>query len=83
MASLRNGAQTVKAYVVLKKGEMATPEEFIEFCRERLEHYAVPKMVEFRDQLPKTFVGKVFKRRLESGAGEQGRRGEGEKRIVK
>jgi len=67
-----DGAQTVKAYVVLKKGEMATPEEFIAFCRERLEGYAVPKLVEFRDQLPKTFVGKVFKRRLESGAGEQG-----------
>lgn len=59
--------QSVKAYVVLKKGEMATPEEFIEFCRARLEDYAVPKMVEFRDQLPKTFVGKVFKRRLTEG----------------
>jgi long-chain acyl-CoA synthetase len=56
--------QTVKAYVVLKKGEMATPEEFIEFCRERLAEYAVPKFVEFRNQLPKTFVGKIFKRRL-------------------
>lgn len=61
-------SQTVKAYVVLKKGEMATPEEFIEFCRERLESYAVPKMVEFREALPKTFVGKVFKRRLVEGA---------------
>ncbi|MBI3914608.1 MAG: alpha/beta fold hydrolase [Chloroflexi bacterium] len=54
----------VKAYVVLKKGEMATPEEFMEFCRQRLSDYAVPKLVEFREQLPKTFVGKVFKRRL-------------------
>src|SRR5574341_89347 len=58
------GDQTVKAYVVLKKGEMATPEEFVEFCRTRLAEYAVPKLVEFREQLPKTFVGKVFKRRL-------------------
>ena len=54
----------VKAYVVLKKGEMATPEEFVEFCRQRLSEYAVPRLVEFREQLPKTFVGKVFKRRL-------------------
>ena len=55
----------VKAYVVYRKGEMATPEEFIEFCRQRLEDYAVPHLVVFRDQLPKTFVGKVFKRKLE------------------
>ena len=59
------GEQTVKAYVVLKKGEMATPEEFVEFCRMRLADYAVPRFIEFRDQLPKTFVGKVFKRKLE------------------
>ncbi|MBI5653402.1 MAG: alpha/beta fold hydrolase [Chloroflexi bacterium] len=58
------GDQFVKAYVVLKKGEMATPEEFIAFCRMRLEESAVPRLVEFRDQLPKTFVGKVFKRKL-------------------
>jgi long-chain acyl-CoA synthetase len=57
-------AQTVKAYVVLKKGEMATREEFVEFCRQRLAEYAVPKLIEFREQLPKTFVGKVFKRKL-------------------
>ena len=57
--------QNVKAYVVLKKGEMATPEEFMEFCRERLAEYAVPRLIEFRQQLPKTFVGKVFKRKLE------------------
>ncbi len=59
------GDQIVKAYVVLRKGEMATPEEFIEFCRQRLADYAVPHLIEFRDQLPKTFVGKVFKRKLE------------------
>jgi long-chain acyl-CoA synthetase len=58
------GEQSVKAYVVLRKGEMATPEEFIEFCRMRLADYAVPHLVEFREQLPKTFVGKVFKRKL-------------------
>jgi long-chain acyl-CoA synthetase len=60
-----SGQQAVKAYVVLKKGEMATAEEFIEFCRRRLADYAVPHLFEFREQLPKTFVGKVFKRKLE------------------
>ncbi|MBI3536524.1 MAG: AMP-binding protein, partial [Chloroflexi bacterium] len=54
----------VKAYVVLKKGEVASPEEFVEFCRQRMSDYAVPHLIEFREQLPKTFVGKVFKRRL-------------------
>jgi long-chain acyl-CoA synthetase len=63
--SQESGEQTVKAYVVLKKGEMATPEEFVEFCRMRLNESAVPRLVEFREQLPKTFVGKVFKRKLE------------------
>lgn len=57
--------QAVKAYVVLRKGEVATAEEFIEYCRMRLNEAAVPRLVEFRDQLPKTFVGKVFKRKLE------------------
>jgi long-chain acyl-CoA synthetase len=64
-ASPDQDPQEVKAYVVLKRGEVATPEEFIEFCRMRLEEYAVPHLVEFREQLPKTFVGKVFKRKLE------------------
>jgi long-chain acyl-CoA synthetase len=59
------GEQAVKAYVVLKRGEMATPEEFIDFCRQRLEEYSVPHLIEIREQLPKTFVGKVFKRKLE------------------
>lgn len=58
------GEPVVKAYVVLKKGEMATAEEFLEFCRQRLEEYAVPRLVEFREQLPRTMVGKVFKRKL-------------------
>ncbi len=65
IADAERGAEAiVKAYVVLKKGEVASPEEFVEFCRERLSEYAVPRLVEFREQLPKTFVGKVFKRRL-------------------
>lgn len=64
------GEQAVKAYVVLRKGEMATPEEFIEFCRMRLADYAVPHLVEFREQLPKTFIGKVFKRKLAEEEGK-------------
>lgn len=56
--------ETVKAYVVLKQGETATPEEIIAFCREKLAAYKAPKMVEFRDSLPKSAVGKILRRIL-------------------
>ncbi|MFZ5632797.1 MAG: long-chain-fatty-acid--CoA ligase [Bacillota bacterium] len=64
--------ETVKAYVVLKQGEEATPEEIIAFCREKLAAYKVPKMVEFRDSLPKSAVGKILRRilREEEQAGQ-------------
>ncbi len=56
--------QKVKAFVVLRDGESATPEELIALCRERLEEWAVPWEVEFRRELPKSFVGKVLRRVL-------------------
>ncbi|MEW5785930.1 MAG: long-chain fatty acid--CoA ligase [Bacillota bacterium] len=56
--------ETLKAYVVLKEGETLTEEEVIEFCKSNLAAYKVPKLVEFRDQLPKTMVGKVLRRVL-------------------
>jgi long-chain acyl-CoA synthetase len=56
--------ERVKAFVVLREGETATEEEIIEFCRENLAPYKVPKFVEFRDELPMTMVGKVLRRVL-------------------
>ena len=56
--------ETVKAYVVLKPGATATPDEIITFCAENLAPYKVPKQVEFRSELPKTMVGKVLRRVL-------------------
>ena len=56
--------ETVKAYIVLKEGETATPEEIIAFCKERLAPYKVPKLVEFRSELPKSAVGKFLRRVL-------------------
>ncbi len=56
--------ETVKAYIVLKPGMTATEEEIISFCRERLASYKAPRMVEFRDSLPKSLVGKVLRRIL-------------------
>ena len=57
--------ERVKAFVVLKQGESATEEELIAFCREYLAPYKVPKFIEFRDDLPKTLVGKVLRRKLQ------------------
>lgn len=56
--------QTVKVAIVLKEGETATPEEIIEFSRQYLARYKVPKLVEFRDNLPKSIIGKVLRRVL-------------------
>ncbi|MBM4466760.1 MAG: long-chain fatty acid--CoA ligase [Chloroflexi bacterium] len=56
--------ERVKAYIVLKEGETATEEEIIEFCRENMAPYKVPRFVEFRTDLPKTMVGKILRRVL-------------------
>jgi long-chain acyl-CoA synthetase len=58
--------QKIKAYVVLRQGEQATPEELIALCRARLAEWEVPAEIEFRRDLPKTFVGKVLRRALTS-----------------
>lgn len=58
--------ETVKAYIVLKpeyRGKV-TDEEIIKFCKERLAAYKVPKIIEFRDELPKSAVGKILRRVL-------------------
>jgi long-chain acyl-CoA synthetase len=57
--------EAVKAYVVLREGESATETEIIAFARENLTGYRVPKLVEFRDTLPETLVGKVLRRVLQ------------------
>jgi long-chain acyl-CoA synthetase len=56
--------ERVKVFIQLKPGQQATAEEIIQFCRENLAPYKVPKYVEFRDQLPKTVVGKILRREL-------------------
>lgn len=56
--------EVVKAFIVLKDGAEATPEEIIEFCRPRMIKYKVPRQVEFRSELPKTNVGKFLRKDL-------------------
>ena len=56
--------ETIKAYCVVKGEETLTEEEVIKYCKENLAAYKVPKLVEFRHELPKTMVGKVLRRVL-------------------
>lgn len=58
------GRPDLRAFVVLRKGEHATADEIIEFLRERLSAHKVPHIVEFRDALPRSFIGKVLRRAL-------------------
>jgi long-chain acyl-CoA synthetase len=64
--------EAIKAYVVPRRGDKLTAEEVLAFARSRLPEASIPGTVEFRNDLPKTFVGKVFKRKLleqEKGTG--------------
>jgi len=57
--------EVVKAFVVLKDpSKSLTEQEVIDFCQSRLAKYKVPKKVEFVDELPKTLIGKVLRRKL-------------------
>ncbi len=59
-----HSGERIKAYVVLKPGETSTPIEIIDFCRENLTRYKVPKYVQFVDELPKSAVGKILRKEL-------------------
>jgi len=61
-----HSGERVKAFVVLKPGESATEQEIIDFCRERLTAYKIPKYVEFMDVLPKSAIGKILRKELRS-----------------
>lgn len=56
--------ETVKAYIVLKEGSTVTEEEMNQFARKYLAAYKVPRQYEFRNELPKTAVGKILRRIL-------------------
>ncbi len=61
------GSEKVKSYVVLKDGYKESDElirEIREFCRKSLSPYKVPKIIEFRKELPESLVGKVLRKEL-------------------
>ena len=55
--------EVIKMFVVSKSGAL-TVDEVREFCRRSLTAYKVPRIVEFRDELPKTNIGKILRREL-------------------
>jgi len=57
--------ETVKAFIVLKNKDKNPGVEAIQaFCRSQIAPYKVPRLIEFREELPKTLVGKVLRRKL-------------------
>src|SRR5690625_2457672 len=56
--------ETVKAVIVPKQGQTLDEKELDRYCRKNLTPYKVPRIYEFRDELPKTIIGKVLKRQL-------------------
>lgn len=72
--------ETVKAFVVLKdKTKNVTAETLQSFCRSLMAPYKVPRIIEFRDELPKTLVGKVLRRKLREEAASNGSQTESSK----
>ena len=60
----RYRGETVKAFVVARPGVTLTEAEVLAHCATRLSAYKVPKLVEFRDELPRTVIGKALRRML-------------------
>ena len=58
-----NSGEAVKLFVVRKDPNL-TAEALLEFCKHELTAYKKPKYIEFRDELPKTNVGKILRRQL-------------------
>lgn len=56
--------QTVKAYVALKPGTTLTRDELMAFLQDKLSPIEMPKLIEFRESLPKTMIGKLSRKTL-------------------
>jgi long-chain acyl-CoA synthetase len=63
--------ETVKAFVVVKPGETLTQDEVVGYCKKHLAAYKVPTIIEFIDELPKSGVGKILRRKLKEMEGEK------------
>jgi long-chain acyl-CoA synthetase len=61
-----HSTEAVKLFVI-KKDASLTSEELFAFCKENMVNYKRPKYIEFRDELPKSNVGKILRRALREG----------------
>ncbi len=57
----RKWGEVGKAFIVLKNGQVMTQQEAMDFCRDRIANYKIPKSIHFVDKLPKTAGGKIRK----------------------
>jgi long-chain acyl-CoA synthetase len=71
--------EIVKAYIVPKPGQEVDKKEIIAFCRQKLANFKVPKQIEFREELPKTIVGKVLRRVLREEVEAEKKEDQGQK----
>lgn len=63
--------ETVKAFIVLQKDAKLTDKELNEYMRSKIASYKVPRLYEFREELPKTAIGKVLRRQLKEESEKQ------------
>ena len=56
--------EIVKAYIVVEEDQELTKAEVVEFCRDKLSRFKMPRQVEFVNELPKSAMGKILKRVL-------------------
>lgn len=61
------GGQVAKAYIVVVEGETLTRRDVLQFCADKLAKFKIPRLIEFRESLPKSPAGKVLRRELQEG----------------
>ncbi|MDR2573818.1 MAG: long-chain fatty acid--CoA ligase [Desulfovibrio sp.] len=65
--------EVLKAYIVPKSGKKLDKAGIVSWCKKKLAPYKVPRLVEFREELPKTIVGKVLRRALKNEEENKGK----------
>jgi long-chain acyl-CoA synthetase len=66
-----NGGEAPKAYIKLRANQTATTEEILKFLEPRISKIEMPSDIEFRDELPKTLIGKLSKKELKAEVKQQ------------
>ncbi len=60
----KDRGEIIKAAVVVTPGAQVTRKEIMAYCKERLANFKIPKVLEFRDELPRSSTGKIARRFL-------------------